>query len=42
VLELARLDDNGCFSFVGGFPFTVLAAASAVPVEVINAAALRP
>lgn len=39
VNELSRLDEDGCFSFVGAFPFTVLAAASVVPVEVMKAAA---
>ncbi len=33
--ELSRVNESGCFSFDGGFPFTVLAAASVIPVEVI-------
>ena len=34
VNELSRRDEFGCFSFVGGFPFSVLSAACVIPVEV--------
>ena len=42
VYELAPLGKDGCFSFVGGFPFTVLSVASVIPVEVINISTLQP
>ena len=36
VYELSRVNKSGCFAFDGGFPFTLLAAASVIPVEVIE------
>jgi hypothetical protein len=36
VYELAPSDKDGCFSFVGGFPFTILSVACLIPVEVIK------